>query len=241
MTNPLDVHVDAYRGNILYDFDNSILLHWYPQRILTLVPNASSLLELGLGHGHCTPHFATAVTRHVVVEGSSAVITHFRESHPDCRADIRESFFEAFATEERFDVIVMGFVLEHVDDPETILTRFRRYLAPGGKLFVAVPNMASMNRRLGHLAGLLPDLAQLSANDVLLGHKRYFSVDSLKAALASAGYRVDRVEGIYLKPLTTSQMISLRLPQGIIDALCQLGVDYPELCCGLLAEARDAA
>lgn len=238
MTNSLDAHLDAYRGNVLYDFDNSILLHWYPRRILALAPGATSLLELGLGHGFSTPHFAQAVARHVVLEGSPAVIAHFRASHPDCTAEIREGYFEDFDTDERFDVIVMGFVLEHVADPQAILARFRRFLTPGGKLFVAVPNMASMNRRLGNYAGLLPDLAQLSDNDILLGHRRYFSVESLTAQLRETGYGVGRVEGIYLKPLTTGQMVSLQLPDSIIDALCRLGVEYPELSCGILAEAR---
>jgi len=241
MTNPLDAHLDAYRGNVLYDFDNSILLHWYPQRILTLAPDAGSLLELGLGHGFSTPHFARAVPRHLVLEGSPAVIAHFREAHPACSAEIREGYFEDFVTDERFDVIVMGFVLEHVDDSRSILARYRQYLAPGGRLFAAVPNMASMNRRLGHLAGLLPDLAQLSPNDIALGHKRYFSVESLTAQLRETGYEVERVEGIYLKPLTTAQMVSLQLSPSIIDALCRLGIDYPELCCGILAEARVVA
>ena len=103
------------------------------------------------------------------------------------------------------------------------------------------PVVRVVNRRLGHLAGLLPDLAQLSSNDVLLGHKRYFSVESFTAQLRGAGYEVNRVEGIYLKPLTTAQMVSLELPTNIIDALCQLGVDYPELCCGILAEAGAVA
>jgi hypothetical protein len=107
-------------------------------------------------------------------------------------------------------------------------------------LFVAVPNLESMNRRLGHLAGLLPDLHALSENDVLLGHKRYYSVDSLTTELRHAGYEVEHVEGIYLKPMTTRQIISLNLGPNVIEALCKLGVGYPELSCGIMAQAKDA-
>jgi 2-polyprenyl-3-methyl-5-hydroxy-6-metoxy-1,4-benzoquinol methylase len=134
----------------------------------------------------------------------------------------------------------MGFILEHVDNPAEILARFRQFLMPGGTLFVAVPNMESMNRRLGHLAGLLPDLNALSENDLLLGHKRYYTVDSLTAELRGAGYQVERVEGIYLKPVTTRQLISLNLGANIIEALCKLGIAYPELSCGIMAQAKDA-
>ena len=240
MSNTLDAHIKAYEGNNIYDFDNSILLNWYPKRILELAPDTRSLLELGLGHGYSTPLFARALARHVVIEGSPAVIAMFRKASPDCRAQIIETYFEEFEGTERFDVIVMGFILEHVDNPAEILARYRRFLAPNGTLFVAVPNMESMNRRLGHFAGLLPDLHALSENDVLLGHKRYYSVDSLKTELRDAGYEVKRVEGIYLKPITTRQLVSLNLSADIIEALCKLGIDYPELSCGILAQAKDA-
>ena len=236
MQNPLDSHVAAYQGDNLYDFDNEILLTWYPKRILHHVGLAHSLLELGLGHGYTTHIFSRRFARHVVLEGSPAVIDNFQVKHPDCQAEIIETWFENYDTDERFDVIVMGFILEHVDDPLLILSHYRRFLSPGGKIFLAVPNAEVLNRRLGHLAGLLNDMTTLSENDVLLGHKRFYTAATLRAEIASAGCRVDRLEGIYLKPFTTSQIDSLQLNRKFIDALCTIGIDYPELSCGLLAE-----
>jgi hypothetical protein len=46
------------------------------------------------------------------------------------------------------------------------------------------------------------------------------------------------MEGIYLKPFTTRQMLSLNFSDEILDALCKVGIDYPELCCGILAELK---
>jgi ubiquinone/menaquinone biosynthesis C-methylase UbiE len=238
MKNVLDTHIRAYEGQLLYDFDNDIQLNWYPKRVLKLTENAKSILELGLGYGITTNIFSKHFGRHVVLDGSSAVINNFKKKYPDCSAQIIETFFENFVSDEKFDLIVMGYILEHVDDPAEILTRFRNFLAPNGKIFIAVPNAEVLNRRLGHLAGMLPDTRQLSEHDLLLGHKRYYTVESLTKEVLSAGYEIERMEGIYLKPFTTKQIISLNFNSAIIDALCQVGVDYPELCCGMLAQLR---
>ncbi len=233
----LDQHVGAYEGDNIYDFDNEILLNWYPQRVIGLTGTEKTLLELGLGHGFSTQRFSKAFSRHVVVEGSPAVIRHFKAQNPHCPAHIEAALFENFTTDEIFDVIVMGFVLEHVEDPVAILRRFRRFLAPGGRVFVAVPNAEVLNRRLGHAMGILDDITKPSENDLLLGHRRYYTSSTLRDDLARAGFQVARLEGIYLKPLSTPQIISLRLDRSAIDALCAVGVNYPELSCGLLAEA----
>ena len=236
MKNKLDLHLAAYQGENLYDFDNEILLNWYPQRIVENSRNADSLLELGLGHGFTTNIFNGNYNRHVVLEGSPAVIDNFKEKFPNCTAQIVETYFEKFSTEEQFNVIVMGFILEHVDDPFEILDRYKRFLLPDGKIFLAVPNAEVLNRRLGYLAGQLGNLETLSEHDLLLGHKRYYTVTSLTAEIESAGFQIDKIEGIYLKPFTTSQIISLNLNEKVIRALCETGVAYPELSCGILAE-----
>ena len=80
-------------------------------------------------------------------------------------------------------------------------------------------------------------MAALSENDRLLGHRRYYTVASLGAELAQAGLTLDRIEGIYLKPFTTQQILSLQLDPRVIEAMCSVGIDYPELCCGILAQA----
>lgn len=238
MKNALDQHVRAYEGELKYDFDNEILLNWYPKRILQHTQGFVSLLELGLGHGYTTTIFSQQAGKHVVLDGSSAIIKNFQSKYPDCKVEIVETYFEDFQSDEKFDLIVMGFILEHVDDPIQILRHYRQFLAPKGRLFLAVPNAEVLNRRLGHAAGLLKDMQELSENDHILGHQRYYTVQSLANDIQAAGYSVAMMEGIYLKPLTTSQMISLNFDRNLIDAFCEVGIPYPELCCGILAEIK---
>jgi 2-polyprenyl-3-methyl-5-hydroxy-6-metoxy-1,4-benzoquinol methylase len=223
-------------GDNLYDFDNEILLNWYSTRIAMLSKPTSAVLELGLGHGFTTNIFCNAFKKHVVLEGSSAVIQNFKLKFPECSAQIIETYFEEFSTKEKFDVIVMGFILEHVDDPFEIIHSYKRFLSPGGRIFLAVPNAEVLNRRLGYFAGMLEDMTTLSENDLQLGHKRYFTVASISQLITRAGYKIDRIEGIYLKPFTTNQMISMNLDKKIINALCEIGLSYPELSCGIFAQ-----
>ncbi len=236
MGNTLDDHVRAYQGENIYDFDNLIQLKWYPERIAQFSSGTDSLLELGLGHGITADAFGRHFKRHVVIDASPAVIDNFRQRFPESKAEIVESYFESFETDENFDVIVFGYILEHVDDPVLILKHFRQFLAQGGRMFVTVPNAEVLNRRLGQLAGMLPDMQTLSEHDLLLGHKRYYTVETLKKDVEESGYEIKRLEGIYLKPLTTHQMISLDLDERIIQALCEVAINYPELSCGILAE-----
>jgi len=236
MGNILDSHLKAYRGESLYDFDNEVILKWYPRRIKEFCKESDSMLELGLGHGFTTDSFSQFFSRHVVLDGSPAVIERFKDVFPQCRSEIIETYFEDFYTDEKFDVIMLGFVLEHVDNPVQILKHVKQFLALNGKIFLAVPNADSLNRRLGHSAGMLPDTKVLSENDVLLGHKRYYTVETLAKDINNAGYKVDLMEGIYLKPFTTKQILSLELEKSVIDALCEVGVEYPELSCGILAK-----
>ncbi len=138
-----------YRPNAATEIENNLMLNWYPHRIINRFKHVPSLLELGLGHGFTAKIFANACDRYVVVDGSSVVIEQFRQNTPNFRGEIIEAYFEDYSPDQKFDVIVMGFILEHVDDPDLILKRYCDFLTPGGKLYVAVPNAKSMNRRLG--------------------------------------------------------------------------------------------
>jgi 2-polyprenyl-3-methyl-5-hydroxy-6-metoxy-1,4-benzoquinol methylase len=237
MKNKLNSFTTAYQSTFPYYLDNELILKWYPERVLKLA-QGNSLLELGIGHGFTSAAFSGRFSRHVVVEGSEEVIAQFRRNHPAEKIEIIYSYFEAFETQEKFDVIMMGFVLEHVDAPEVVLKRFSQFLSPRGSIFIAVPNSEALNKRFGYHAGLISDLGELTASDRALGHQRVFTVSSLRLMVESSGYYVKTMEGLFLKPITTLQMQQLKLSPEILHAMLEVGVDYPELCVGLLAEVK---
>lgn len=234
-TDCLDQFSDAYDDTSPYALDNRLILNWYSQRIMDSA-TGTSLLELGVGHGHTTARFDDRFKRHLVLEGSKEVIRQFRNNFSDCQAEILQTFFEKFHTTEKFDVIVMGFILEHVEDPSIILSQFKHYLSPQGSIFVTVPNCEPLNKRFGYEAGMLSDLTELSDADKAFGHHRLFTVSSLSALVESHGYRIKNTEGIFLKPITTGQIQSLQLPENILQSMLKVGVQYPELCVGIMME-----
>lgn len=56
--------------------------------------------------------------------------------------------FEEFETEERFDVVLMLNLVEHVDDPVGTLRRAGELLAPGGVAWIQTPNFRSLDARI---------------------------------------------------------------------------------------------
>lgn len=236
-TENLDAVTSEYRPNAATAIENDLILNWYPERIIRRFGRVGSILELGIGHGYTPGLFNAACDRHVIIEGSQLVIDLFKEKSPDFSGEVVFSYFEEFETEERFDAIVMGFVLEHVDDPGMLLARFKSFLKPGGRIYVAVPNAKSMNRRLGVELGKIDDIYSLNANDHALGHKRQYCRDTLKQEMQQHGYEVSLEEGIYLKPLPLAVLKTLPDFQENLDAMLRVGIDFPDLCVALLMEA----
>lgn len=234
----LDNEASEYQEGAKTSIENELILNWYPKRILQRMQPGLDILELGIGHGYTPIWFSEKARRHVVIDGSQIVIKRFKQNHPQYTGEIVYSYFEDYETDDRFDYIVMGFVLEHVDNPSLIIRKFKELLKPGGKLYAAVPNGKSLNRRLGFAMGMIDDLYSLNQNDISLGHKRQYCVDTFKKEIEVAGCEVKHMEGIYLKPLPLHVLQGIDNADQNFQALLEVGIDFPDLCVGILAEAE---
>jgi 2-polyprenyl-3-methyl-5-hydroxy-6-metoxy-1,4-benzoquinol methylase len=56
--------------------------------------------------------------------------------------------FENFRTSERFDVILMLNLIEHVTDPMRVLRKAKELLQPGGRIWIKTPNFDALDARL---------------------------------------------------------------------------------------------
>jgi SAM-dependent methyltransferase len=120
------------------------------------------------------------------------------EPDPSLPADCREGYDDWRATdalsaggwEAPFDVVVCADVLEHLPRPEELLARIREWLAPGGTLFVSLPNVANVTVRAGLLFGRFP-YAEKGILDRT--HLRFYTRRSARRLLEDAGFRVRSV------------------------------------------------
>lgn len=93
-----------------------------------------------------------------------------------------------------FDVVTLLSVLEHTTDPRSMVRDCARVLAPGGALYVIVPNVASLACRVLH---------ERAATFDGRNHLVYFSPETLSDLLEREGFepRVSRTRVTSLEPI----------------------------------------
>lgn len=192
-------------------------------------------LEMGYGSGITTRLLTEAGVEVEVLEGSHLLRAKAMEAGATCW----HAQFEDFGPGPTYDTVLCLHVLEHVEDPVAVLRRVRGWLKPGGRLIAVTPNAQSLHREVGAIM-TGDSCAALSDRDHLVGHRRVYFPDDLRADVERAGFRVRRsdVFGWFTKPVNNARMVDW--PPELIDALCQHGWNgMPGDCAnvGLLAES----
>jgi SAM-dependent methyltransferase len=180
---------------------------WTADRLLDWVAGPE-VLELGFGDAQWTERILDRFGHSHVVDASEALLAVARERFGDCITTYA-SLFEDFTPDRSFNTVVASFVLEHVDDPVAVLARAAGWLAPGGRVLVAVPHADSIHRRLAVAMGMQARTDELGAMDRRIGHRRVYTIAVMERDIAAAGLKVYRRRGLLFKPL----------PQGVLAGL----------------------
>ena len=115
-------------------------------RFLAAVPQGARVLEVGAGDGRFVAMLAAAGFEARGIEPSpSACEAAARIGAPVVNASAEGAAIDAGAE----DAVVFWHALEHTADPGAVVARAREWLAPGGRLIVAVPDLASLQARIG--------------------------------------------------------------------------------------------
>lgn len=184
-------------------------------------------LELGCMDGMMTSLLMKDFDNLLVVDGSELAIERLKENINSSNIDTMVGLFEDVTIESKFDTIIMGHILEHVDDPVSILEKFKNNLSYGGRIIISVPNAKSFHRMAGVRMGLLESIYDLNENDRLIGHKRVYDFDSLKSDIDAAGLSIIFRDAYWIKFLSHKQ-IEETWDQKLIEAYMELGHEFCE-------------
>lgn len=149
------------------------------QDVIKGLNTKDSILEVGSGHGLFLLEILKSMDRNKIIDvvdiskssikmtGDiiSAINKDFIEDIQFFTADIND-----YKTDKKYDFITMGEVIEHVDDPLTILKSLHTLLSENGKLFVTT-----------------------CANCPALDHVYLFNnIEEIRALVEEAGFKTDR-------------------------------------------------
>lgn len=163
---------------------------------------------------------------YTAVDGAQAYVDRLLEKFPGLDAIC--SLFENFQPQIKYDNIILGHVLEHVDDPIEILNLCKSWLSDKGRVLCAVPNANSIHRQAAVLMGLQESTKSFSKKDIHHGHQRVYDSNTLIEDFLKANYQIIASGGYWLKPLADSQLEASWNEQQI-QAFMKLGEKYPEI------------
>lgn len=182
-----------------------VIVGYFQAKSVIKATEGGNLLDIACGDGSITKILETHFERVMGVDASRKHLTKAQKNCP--KAEFHESLIEDFNTEERFDVITMFNLLEHVKNPVKILKKASSFLKEDGKLIVHVPNAMAVNRVLAKIMGTLIDEYELSPFDKkVAGHRRSYDLHLLKKDIEKAGLKLISSGGIFYKMLSTPQM-----------------------------------
>lgn len=225
--------IDAAGSRYAYGFDFDVM---HPCMIRSFQPffRSGSLLELGSSKGDFTQRFLDRFDDVTCVEASGDALAEAKARHGD-KVEFVHSLFETAALPRRYDNIVLTHVLEHLDDPVSVLKRINdEWLAEGGRFFLVCPNANAPSRQIAVKMGLISHNAAVTPAESEHGHLITYSLDTLERDVVASGLKVIHRSGIFFKALANFQWDRLLQTDIIspeyLEGCYQLGQIYPDLC-----------
>lgn len=189
--------------------------------MVALVGSGKRVLDLGCATGYLA---RSLVERGNTVSGVEVDPAAAEKARPDLEqlvvGDLTVLDLAAELGEGRFDVVVIGDVLEHLVDPLPILRQVRPLLAPGGYVVISIPNIAHASVRLALLAGRF-DYTPTGLLDTT--HLRFFTRDSVSTLLHDAGLAAAEFLRTTASPFETE--LRVRADQVSPEVLAQVMAD----------------
>ena len=201
--------------------------------------NIGSLLDVG-SIPEMTEYFTSALKcKALGVNISEKVVKSYKSGSQNVRFICGDAETVDFG--EKFDLIICGELLEHIQDSDAFIQKIKAGLNEGGHVLITIPNLASLFNRLSLLFGWQPRgvnpsrkvlLNPLTKYDYNWGHISMFTHYSIRKFLEANDLKVVAIKGTYGGHVGEKSLSSA------IRALMSLRESFAEQLI-ILAERRD--
>ena len=224
---------DAKGHKYGYSFDYDVM-HPFMLKSFTPFFKKGSFLELGSFKGEFTKRFLPHFDDITCVEASDEAI---QASQKKLGSNVKfvNALFETVDLPKKYDNIILTHVLEHIDDPVTVLKRINdEWLSDTGRFFLVCPNANAPSRQIAVKMGLITHNNAITPAEKEHGHRITYTLDTLERDARAAGLRVVHRSGIFFKSLANFQWDRLLqtdiISKEYLEGCFQLGQVYPDLC-----------
>ncbi len=219
-----------------YNFDIDVM-HYYMVKSFAPFFKEGNLLELGSFQGAFTKRMLQYFKDITCVEASDEAIKISQKELKE-KVHFIHSTFEKVALTKKYDNIVLTHVLEHLDNPVSVLKRINEeWLSDDGRFFLVCPNANAPSRQIAVKMGLISHNAAVTPAEEAHGHRITYTLDTLEREVKSAGLKVVLRSGIFFKALANFQWDKLLqtdiISQEYLEGCFQLGQQYPDLCASI--------
>ena len=161
------------------------------------------MLDVGCGKAHLSGKLAREGNQVVGIEFNSRLAKQARMQ--GVRVEEKDAEEVDYGALGKFDVVMLGDVLEHLREPQKTLEKIAK-ASPGAVFFLQIPNVAYWRNRLEICFGNF-DYRKYGVFDDT--HLRFFTLKTAKKMLEDAGLEI-----MEMVPTGTYA------PRGVADAVC---------------------
>ncbi len=216
-----------------YGFDIDVM---HPYMLKSFIPffKTGNMLELGSFKGEFTKRLMPHFNDITCVEASDEAVADAKALLGG-EVKFYNALFEDLALPEKYDNIVLTHVLEHIDDPVSLLKKINdEWLSDTGRFFLVCPNANAPSRQIAVKMGLITHNSAVTPAEKEHGHVITYTLDTLERDARAAGLNVVHRSGIFFKALANFQWDRLLqtdiISEKYLEGCFQLGQVYPDLC-----------
>ena len=158
--------------------------------ILSLIPpDAEKILDVGCGKGTLAKKLCEQQKKVFGIEKDPAIAQEASKCFHKLLVGDIESVSLPFS-EDYFDCLIFADVLEHLQDPWSVLKKTRKFLCEEGKVIASIPNV----QHYKVVRDLLKGHWNYSRSGILdITHLRFFTLEGIRALFEQTGYKIEQV------------------------------------------------